>query len=495
MEQGLLFNIQPANVRHTDVKTPRGYRGFAAFHKYWGKKPVECLNYLIDNLTLEHEVVLDPFVGSGLVAREAIQRHRRFIGIDINPVAVELARLAVNPPPGDAFSEAMRRMERAVRPEIERSYELDNGRIATHFLWDGTELRSVWCIEGRTRKEYGPTAHDLELSSQFSGYTSKQIRSLRFFGNSRINASVDMTLRDLFSGRALRNIDIIMRFIRKEPDAVRSSLLLTLTAASGQMSKMVFAVSRRGKATGNVQEKISVGSWVIGYWRPKFHFEVNVWNCFRNRAGRLMKALNEANSAGSVAASNSSADVIEAKADVALIEDDARGVLQSLPSKAVSLILTDPPHSDRMPYLELSEPWNAILGKEPSFDREIVVSNAPERGKNKATYTREMGEFFLDAARVLCDGGTMAILFNAHDSESWEYLDALHRRSDVIQFRGCFPMAYSAGSVVQDNRDGALRQDYVLVYQKCAQPSGRNDRWEKLKEMDGWSSLLPGKDT
>ena len=46
---------------------------------------------------------------------------------------------------------------------------------------------------------------------------------------------------------------------------------------------MVFAVTGRGKTKGKSADKVEVGSWVIGYWRPPLHFEVNVWNCFENR--------------------------------------------------------------------------------------------------------------------------------------------------------------------------------------------------------------------
>ena len=42
------------------------------------------------------------------------------------------------------------------------------------------------------------------------------------------------------------------------------------------MTRMVFAVTGRGKTKGEAAEKVEVGSWVIGYWRPRLHFEVNV---------------------------------------------------------------------------------------------------------------------------------------------------------------------------------------------------------------------------
>jgi 16S rRNA G966 N2-methylase RsmD len=494
MGQGLLFNMEVGKTRNVDVSKPRGYQGFAAFHKYWGKKPVECIAYLIENLTSEYEVVLDPFIGSGLIAREAVLRNRRFIGVDINPVAIEMSRLIINPPLYEEFSKALKEMAFEVKPEIAKSYTLANGDIASHFLWEGSELKSIWCVSGKQRKEFKPEMYDINLAQRYSSYKTEQIRELRLFDNSRINTSSDMTIGDLFTGRALYNIDKILEFIQHQPNVVRNALLLTLTAASGQMSRMVFAVSNRGKTSGNASDKISVGSWVIGYWRPKLHFEINVWKCFENRAKKLIKAIKEAEHLNGFEVGDNWLEVIESGKKVALVQDDARNVLQNLPEQSVSLILTDPPHSDRMPYLELSELWNAILGKEAKFDREIVVSNAKERNKSKTVYTREMQEFFLDAAITLCDGGVMAILFNAYDEDSWEYLRTLQEKSVSMRFIGCFPMSYSAASVVQDNRKGALKHDYVLIYEKSTEDPMSDKRWNKLTELDGWSASLPIKD-
>jgi len=491
MEQGLLFEVRKKPTKKECVYTPQGYSGLAAFHKYWGKKPVECLSYIIETLTLEQEIILDPFIGSGLIAREATDRNRRFIGIDINPIAIELSKLAVSPPKLADFFEAFSQLKTIVKPLIDASYSQNAGEIGSHFVWDGDELKSIWYKEGKGRREFKPTFCDIELVKKYANYKPKHIREMRFFTNSRINASPKMSILDLFTGRALRNIDLLLEYIKSQKGNVKDALLLTLTAASGQMSKMVFAVSNRGKINGKIQEGTSVGSWIIGYWRPKFHFEINVWNCFENRAKKLMKALDTIENGTAVKFSSNCDDVIQSKVNVALVREDARRILTTLPSDSISLILTDPPHSDRIPYLELSELWNAILNEEVLFKDEIVVSNARERRKGKDIYTKEMEEFFIDAIKVLKNGGIMAIIFNASDSESWEYLKRLHSKSDCIKFRGCFPMTYSARSVIQDSRNGAMKYDYVLIYEKCTLDYTGPNRWEKLSELDGWFSSLP----
>ena len=58
--------------------------------------PVEIPQTLIDLYTYEHDLVLDPFMGSGTTAVAAIRSHRHFIGIDTDPLYVDAARQRVD---------------------------------------------------------------------------------------------------------------------------------------------------------------------------------------------------------------------------------------------------------------------------------------------------------------------------------------------------------------------------------------------------------------
>jgi DNA modification methylase len=60
------------------------------FHS-WGQSDTEA-THVIDFLTAENEVVLDPFLGGGTTAIVCMNLHRRFIGIDTDPKSVESAR-------------------------------------------------------------------------------------------------------------------------------------------------------------------------------------------------------------------------------------------------------------------------------------------------------------------------------------------------------------------------------------------------------------------
>jgi DNA modification methylase len=64
--------------------------------KYRGNFAPQIPRNLIMRYTKEGEVVLDPFVGSGTTLVECKLLHRRGIGVDINPAAVELCRRNLN---------------------------------------------------------------------------------------------------------------------------------------------------------------------------------------------------------------------------------------------------------------------------------------------------------------------------------------------------------------------------------------------------------------
>ncbi|MDX2042573.1 MAG: DNA methyltransferase [Acidobacteriota bacterium] len=474
---------------------PTGYKGLYGFHKYWGKKPAETVSFLIEQLSRPSEVVLDPFLGSGAIVREALMRERRVIACDLNPTAIELACLVTTPPAATAVRQSLKEVEVRVRQEIDSSYLLADGATATHYLWQENQLRQVWTkgSTGRLRIELLPTTTDFAVIEKFQNYQPKSLSTLRLFQNSRINSFENMQWGDLFTGRALRNLELLRSTILEIADApVQRALLLALTAASGQMSKMVFAIENRGKTSGrNGNGRVEVGSWVIGFWRPALHFEVNVWNCFENKAHALLRGLqNESSYRQPPRVSHQPLDVLDKRADVSLVNADAVEFLATLPAGTVDLLVTDPPHGDRIPYLELSEIWNAILNSPAQLDREIVVSNARERGHTPERYAERMKRVFALAGQALSPRGRVAMMFNSRSAQEWDDMLAATQAGN-LSFCGGFPMAYSAGSVVQDNRVGALKHDYVLVFLPSQSSGQSNVIWKQLKNLPHWTDKLP----
>ena len=113
-----------APVRVDDAHPPAGYKGFANFHKYWGKKPIEAWRFLIERLTQPNSIVLDPFLGSGLIAKECLDQNRRFIGFDVNPISIELTKLYLQAPDYMDLRNAICRIENRLKPLIDSMYLL-----------------------------------------------------------------------------------------------------------------------------------------------------------------------------------------------------------------------------------------------------------------------------------------------------------------------------------------------------------------------------------
>lgn len=483
--------ILPSSTYQTmtaQATNPTGYKGLHAFHKYWGKKPLEPLAYIIENLCPLEGIVVDPFLGGGLLTRICRTANRRFIGIDINPVSIELGKLFHDLPNSDDYSEAIRLISADVKSKINSTYKRCDNSIATHYLWNESELLSVWTNNNSAgRIEYEATDFDLQLSRKFHEYAPKHFREITTFSNSRINATPALSLSDIFKPRACFNMDILIeRILEIDNSTVRRALLLTLTAASGQMSNFVFAINNRGKNSNlvNGKSRTEVGSWAIGFWRPRKHFEVNVWNCFENRFRRLHKAIQA--SSGKIDGQwvNNIDDFFNNDAGCALVTGAAQNTLNDIPDSSIDLVLTDPPHSDRIPYLELSDFWNSLLQfTDSNFEDEIIISNARERFKTPDIYLQDMSKFIQECARILKPNGFLCLMYNCRKNSEWVFL----HNPDKLKFVGRFDLNYSAGSIAQDNRKDAMKTDFVLIYQQ----NKKVGNYDFLENLPNWSTDFP----
>ena len=75
----------------------------------------------------------------------------------------------------------------------------------------------------------------------------------------------------------------------------------------------------------------------------------------------------------------------------------------------------------------------------------------------------------------------LVLFFNADNKESWSAIKNIKK----FKFIGCFPMNYSANSIVQDNRKGSMKSDYVLIYSKSKESKITN-----IKNIKGFSNSL-----
>ena len=65
-------------------------------HRYWGRKAHNVVNEYIKNYTKKNDLVLDPFMGSGVVPIECSKIQRKAIGVDLNPISTFIVNNTIN---------------------------------------------------------------------------------------------------------------------------------------------------------------------------------------------------------------------------------------------------------------------------------------------------------------------------------------------------------------------------------------------------------------
>ncbi len=134
--------------------------------------------------------------------------------------------------------------------------------------------------------------------------------------------------------------------------------------------------------------------------------------------------------------------------------------------------------------------WNSILSLDSNYADELVVSNAKARGKDIQAYNKKLAVIFYQCARVLEKNGFLAIVFNTRSACHWQSLHELEAATG-LSYIGCYPSAYSAGSILQDNRKGGLKTDFVLLYGKEISKKCRLQTVTTFGNVNGWTTRYP----
>jgi len=126
-----------------------------------------------------------------------------------------------------------------------------------------------------------------------------------------------------------------------------------------------------------------------------------------------------------------------------LSNQSAFDYLEKLDDNSVDYIITDPPHGDRLPYLELSLMWNSWLQFKPKFEKELVVSNAKSRDKNIDNYNIFFKSILIEIGRVLKRNKNFTLIFNSLDDKNWKSILEIIYQSE-LKLKKIETLSYSA---------------------------------------------------
>jgi Zn finger protein HypA/HybF involved in hydrogenase expression len=329
-------------------------------HKYWARKPHNVVAEYIKSYSNEGDVVLDPFVGSGVTAVEALRLNRKAVAIDLNPVATFITRMVSKPVDLEKFRNAFEDIKKGVRKEVEALYETKcpkcKGKakiLAT--IWEGetnepVELR-IYCPSCKTRRLKKPSKKDLEL---LKAIESSEIKfwypnaSLRYSTGVEYKEGTHMesinSIDKLFTKRNLLALSTIYHEIELLKDnSIRDLMKFAFTSMVHLASIMCPVANPSPRAHWS---KLSATSfWAVHrYWIPPRFMESNVWMLFESAAIKgaqsVLKGKEDANNQIKYYKEANAFSDFENDANI-LISNQSALDLSNIPNNSIDYVFTD----------------------------------------------------------------------------------------------------------------------------------------------------------
>lgn len=455
---------------------PREY----LLHKYWSRKPSNIISHLLKRLTPSGGVVLDPFCGSGVSLLESISLGYTAYGFDVNPIAVLISSLMVEPPILDKYTSLVDPIISEFGILCDSAYRLENksklirynvheicvicpqcsetirlakakrlGRLykchlcshGLHFNLENlisTSVSSTICENGN-RVTVPSELQYQERCSQQSYYITKENYTYKFIPNRRILAFSGMTTSHLFTPRNFSLLSYLAdRFHDISDIEVRNAAIVMLTASVAQCSRLI--PYRNNMTTGGP-------AWSVpGFWVPPIHLETNPFTHIKARYRKFLQGL-------------SSLHRRKHKGVAHVKCCDAHDGLRSLNKDdfVADLVFFDPPYGDSVPFLEFSQLWNSFLRIMPSVDLDVSVSDRVTKDVSWKQYCEKLNAILVEIPKVLKPAGRLLITFNNHDPRAWSAL--IHALQDS-KF-SCEYVTYQLPAVISSKAQFSVKGSYI----------------------------------
>tara|TARA_B100001093_G_C26849243_1_gene1024296 strand:+ start:2798 stop:4393 length:1596 start_codon:yes stop_codon:yes gene_type:complete len=421
-------------------------------HRYWGRKAHNVVNEYIKNYTKKDDLVLDPFMGSGVVPIECSKMHRKAIGVDLNPISTFIVKNTINKIDIDLLEKNFTKIFNKNKKKYESFYfskckKCNSNAIIENSVW---KEKKFYSIKIRCKKcgilVKKADALDRKLLNKISLIFNKEKNNF-YFPKEKILKYVkrsDKTHMDmLFTERAL----IILGNINKDINEIsnykiRNNLKLCFSSMLSSVSRMI---------PGDEVKVQGRSGWVVSkLWVPKIHTEKNIFITFQTRFKKFCE--------GKIEAMN----LIDDK--LVKIYNKSSENLSFIKSKSIDYIFTDPPYGQSISYFGLSMFWNSWLKDNVNYNKEIIYD--PYRNKKYDDYSERLINVFKEMHRVLKDNKHLSLTFHNRDIQIWEIvisnLQKIGFRLENIVYQ---EQAVSSGTQGL-NRKNTFKGDFIYNFKK-----------------------------
>lgn len=499
---------------HRSITTNK-YSPIYQMHPYHlGKKPFDAIQRYIAHYTSEHDLVLDPFCGSGSTALAALTLGRKAVAIDASPAATFITRFCISDCDPEDLKRRFEKLCLEVNPEMEELYctrcHLCGGPATIHHVVYSNVYQCPGCLEPVTlyeasRREPSCCPHCLSNKGVVQPITS----FLPKFGDrpvavnlscarkcipGRITRSItgsalekeafekidlprireveDSPVKHPFPNRFMMDVEqsevpwgdewrpsrnfrtVADLFTRRNLKAVAA--LMNAAGSDDDLKAIVtsgmLAVSRKA------QHLDGGGGYIPGNWAlPPMSKQRNVLESLKRVFARTFKAKKLLHS--------------QLRRGDACISTQSAKSLSEIPSESVDYIFTDPPYGGSVQYAELNFLWESWLGFSSAWhDSEIVVNNS--RSKDPADWAESMLCAMRECQRVLKPDRWLSLCYHDTCLGMWGQVQRIMTDAG-FQIGDCpSPLYIDTGSATYNQRvtEKAVKRDLVINFRK---PRGR----------------------
>ena len=474
---------------------PKHDTPFGRLHPYWARKPLNIMRVIIKILSKRNHIVADPFMGCGTTVFASLLEKRRSLGFDINPLATLIAKSTLSLSKitnaqlqrVDVFLKGLEKEMRPWYEDFERKEIVERVRFNVRGKFAKGEFKLVPAelvlksidnegqINGRrtvchpSKVTICSDPHEQLINSPIDFDNTDLLE------NARIAIPRGAKLAHYFTIRNRAAINLVLQHINSsssENNDIKDILLFLLSTSLPLLRLSDYKASSQ---------------WP--YWRPKNRLTS------RNPIFVFRKRFRELQAAHVWLLANLPKFKFEEKLKIVTNNSKSRKLAVTVANKPfqelsatalkgkIDLIVTDPPYSDQVPYLEYSSLWVKALGltlPKNAYDLEIVKTDASGRKEHSNSYAKKLIHALFVCAELVKPNGYVVWFYQDSDLQNWSALFKASREYglNILSVIPISKQRRSMKTVITPGRtfDG----DLILVFQK----NKTVDKNKKNQHMD-----------
>ena len=264
-------------------------------HKYWARKPHNVVGEYIKNYSKEGDIVLDPFVGSGVTALEALKYNRKAIAIDLDPISTFITKNTAKPIDLNKIKTVFEDLKSKCKKQISELYKTKckkckNNAYILASVWDRNtnDIKEIryYCFNCKKKDIKKPDDDDTKLVRRIEKmnipywYPKNEFPEGITFNQGRREAGHHFY--NLFTKRNLYCISLLWDEIKRiNNNELKEIMSFAFTSMVHLASKMCPVAKPGGK--GHWSKFSATSFWAMNsYWVPPEFMESNVWMLFRS---------------------------------------------------------------------------------------------------------------------------------------------------------------------------------------------------------------------